>query len=344
MTSHTGLDLALASADDGMGELDTMVMKQLLGQGPHEDDAERARVREVLNAELEQVQTPEQAEEIVRRVEQLAAGETTGKVTDAAATATDVAPPAATVEQAAETGPPSTAVAASLATAAAQGLAPTPAAPAVAVGAADALGVKGVAAPARSEQAGLGRRLLREAMLRHMGPVQALDARLFLTVNQLPHAPWSNKLADAITVSTTGGWIWVLGLLGARALGVGGTEGALRCVAPAVLGATMIVEYPIKKTFRRRRPFIDVVRALVIGRRPDGWSFPSGHTAAAFSGALMLSHVWPARAPIFFLAAGTVGFSRVYVGAHYPGDVMSGATLGLTLAETIRQAIRRLGR
>ena len=320
-----------------------MVMKQMVGHVP-EDDAERARVREALNAELEQVQTSEQADEIVRRVEQLAAGETTGKVTDAAATVAAAVPPSATVEQAAQAGPPATSAAASLATAAAQGLAPTEAAPAVAEGAADALGVKDVAEPPRTEAARRGRQLLREAMLRQMGPIQALDARLFLTVNQLPRTRWLNALADGITVSTTGGWIWVLGLAGARALGVHGADGALRCVAPAVLGATMIVEYPIKKTFRRRRPFIDVVRALVIGRRPDGWSFPSGHTAAAFSGALMLSHVWPTRAPVFFLLASTVGFSRVYVGAHYPGDVMSGATLGLTLAETIRQLVKRLGR
>ncbi|MDP8924282.1 MAG: phosphatase PAP2 family protein, partial [Chloroflexota bacterium] len=194
----------------------------------------------------------------------------------------------------------------------------------------------------RTEAARRGRELLREAMLRQMGPLQALDARLFLAVNQLPRTPWLNKLADTITLSTTGGWIWVLGLLGARVLGVRGTENSLRCVAPAVLGATFIVEHPIKSTFRRRRPFIDVVRALVIGRRPDGWSFPSGHTAAAFAGALMLSHVWPTRAPLFFLGATTVGFSRVYVGAHYPGDVMSGATLGLTLAEAIRQVIKRI--
>ena len=305
---------------------------------------ERARVREVLSAELEQVRTREQAEEIVRRVEQLAAGETTGRAADAAASVAEVAPPAATVEQAAQAGPPATSAAASLTAAAAHGVAPTPGAPAVAEGASDALAVAGVAEPDRTEAARRGQQLIREAMLRNMGPVQALDARLFLTINGLPHAPWLNTAADAITISTTGGWIWVLGLLAARALGVRGSKGALRCVAPAVLGATFIVEHPIKKTFRRQRPFIDVVRALVIGRRPDGWSFPSGHTAAAFAGALMLSHVWPTRAPAFFLAASTVGFSRVYVGAHYPGDVMSGATLGLTLAETIRQVITRLGR
>ncbi len=56
----------------------------------------------------------------------------------------------------------------------------------------------------------------------------------------------------------------------------------------------------------------------------------------------MLSHYWPRRAPLFFALAGTVGFSRVYVGAHYPGDVSSGALAGLVLSTLFRQAFRRL--
>ena len=51
---------------------------------------------------------------------------------------------------------------------------------------------------------------------------------------------------------------------------------------------------------------------------------------------------WPRRAPLFFAIASVVGLSRVYAGAHYPGDVLSGALLGVTLAGAIRTAARAL--
>src|SRR5262249_52358833 len=123
---------------------------------------------------------------------------------------------------------------------------------------------------------------------------------------------------------------------------VRGSRGALRVVLPSVIGATWLVEHPIKEAFRRRRPFIDVVRALVVGKRPGSWSFPSGHTASSFAAAWVLSTIWPRGAPLFFALASGVGFSRVYVGAHYPGDVSSGALLGMLLAELVRRVVRGL--
>jgi undecaprenyl-diphosphatase len=174
-----------------------------------------------------------------------------------------------------------------------------------------------------------------------MAPLQALDTRAFLTINGLPHPPLADLMADTITIVTTGGWIWLLGIALTRRAGLHDRRGALRLAAPCIVGATWFVDVPVKALFRRRRPFIDIVRALVVGRRPDGWSFPSGHSAAAFSGAWILSTLWPSRTPLFFTLAASVGFSRVYVGAHYPGDVISGATLGAVVAEALRRPVAR---
>jgi undecaprenyl-diphosphatase len=302
-------------------------------------ELEEERVERVLTEELAQIETPEAAERVIGRLEQLAARATAGEQAKRAAETPGTAADA--VESAAAQRPGPDGTAAALTETAAQVVAPTGEAPAAAKAASAALPPREAAPTPRSER---GRRLLRDAMLRRMSPLQALDTRLFLAVNRLPHPAAANVLADGITVVTTGGWIWLLGLAAARLARVPQSRRAFRLAALSVIGATSAVEWPIKALFRRRRPFIDIVRALVIGRRPDGWSFPSGHSAAAFSGAWILSTVWPGRAPLFFALASLVGFSRIYVGAHYPGDVFSGAALGMLIAEAIRRPARRLVR
>ncbi len=305
-------------------------------ESARQQSRENERVERILTEELASVETPEAADDVIGRIERLAAGATEAERGERAARAPGGA--ADQVESAAKTDAGPDCTAAVLTEAAAQVAAPNEQAAPAAEAAGTAL-PPGHAAP--TPEAERGRRLLRDAMLRRMGRLQRLDTRLFLAVNNLPHPVWANVLADGITLITTGGWIWLLGLALARILGVSGSRRVFRLAAPSVIGATSAVEWPIKALFRRRRPFIDVVRALVIGRRPDGWSFPSGHTAAAFSGAWVLSTVWPKKAPFFFGLASLVGFSRIYVGAHYPGDVFSGATLGMLIAEAIRRPISR---
>ena len=301
---------------------------------------EQRRVADVLRAELTRIDTPEAAEKVVREVEQLAAGATEAQRASSVAQTPTTAGQA--VQEAADQAPGTAGTAAALTEAAAQVVAPTPESPAVAKAVADVLPPRDAVIPPETER---GRRLLREALLRRMQPLQALDTRAFLVVNGLPHPRVANLLADTMTIVTTGGWIWVFGIGLARVMGVPVSRSRLWIAAPSILVATWAVEQPIKALFRRRRPFIDIVRALVVGRRPDGWSFPSGHSAAAFSGAWVLSTVWPSRAPVFFALAASVGFSRVYVGAHYPSDVISGAMSGLVIAEAIRRTVTRwLGR
>jgi membrane-associated phospholipid phosphatase len=181
--------------------------------------------------------------------------------------------------------------------------------------------------------------LLREAILKQMKPLQAIDARVFLAVNHLPHNHTTNQLMYALTAVMNAGFGWVAGLMVAAALDHNKGRKALLQVVPPLWFATMTVEYPIKYYFRRKRPFIDIVQAIAVGRKPGTFSFPSGHSAAAFAGALLLTRHYPRLAPAWYAIAALVGFSRIYLGAHYPGDVLSGAVVGSALAEATRWVI-----
>lgn len=184
-----------------------------------------------------------------------------------------------------------------------------------------------------------GHNLLLEAILKRMQPFQAVDTRLFLTINHLPHPPLMNNLMYGLTTIMNGGFGWVAGLIIAAALDKDNHRQTLYKVVPPLWFATITVEYPIKFYFRRRRPFIDIVQAIAVGKKPGTFSFPSGHSAAAFAGAWLLRRHYPDLWPLWYAIASLVGFSRIYLGAHYPGDVVVGALSGTTLAELTRWII-----
>ena len=92
---------------------------------------------------------------------------------------------------------------------------------------------------------------------------------------------------------------------------------------------TYLLNLAIKKLVKRPRPFL-TDRNLVPVYRPGEWSFPSGHTSSVFSAVTSLARVYPkwyTIAPSYLWAAG-VGYSRMYLGVHYPTDVAAGAVLG----------------
>jgi undecaprenyl-diphosphatase len=191
------------------------------------------------------------------------------------------------------------------------------------------------------------RRWLRDALLKRLDPASGTDVRVFLAINQLPHTKWFNSLMYTFTKLMTGGYMWILGLAiyalsRRRRRERRYAVNALVETVPSLLIATTLVEYPIKHYVRRVRPFIHVVRAIVVGRKPGSFSFPSGHSAASFAGAFLLSRYYPKRAPVFYTIAALVGFSRIYVGAHYPGDVVSGGLFGTFFAFILRRVFSQM--
>ena len=296
----------------------------------------RDRVEQALEATIAEIDSPEKAKEVLRAVKQQVAGETEAKKAEEAKAAPPTA--AAAVEVAAQSGSSTERAANALVETAAQAVAQTPEATAVVEAAQEVAGTRHeVPIPPQVKR---GHELLEKAVVEEMAPLDSLDARIFLAVNHLPHPRWLDRAADVVTLTTGGGWHWVAGILVGRAFfGLERSGTALRTLVPSIVGTTLIVEGPIKAYFRRRRPFIDVVRAIVVGKKPGNWSFPSGHTASSFAAARMLACVWPKKWPLFYGVAVMVGFSRVYAGAHYPGDVMSGAVLGSVLSEVIRRGV-----
>lgn len=162
--------------------------------------------------------------------------------------------------------------------------------------------------------------------------LQALDAALFLRINALHLGTVPDKALILLSQGMHYGEGWAVV---AVILLIVDFKAGLRVIAEAlpVLWATMLtVNFPLKWLFGRRRPFTSFVSARVRGPRPLDSSFPSGHTAAAFAGALLFGAHEPLWSPLFYALATAVGFSRIYLGVHYPGDVLIGAAAGTFLA------------
>ncbi len=107
------------------------------------------------------------------------------------------------------------------------------------------------------------------------------------------------------------------------------------------------ISYGLKYTIDRKRPFERYPNEIVPRDFPSSSSFPSSHTAAAFSLATSLSIKYPkwyVIAPSAFWAC-SVGFARMNEGVHYPSDVLSGAVIGAGCAVAniyINKALQRL--
>jgi undecaprenyl-diphosphatase len=157
-----------------------------------------------------------------------------------------------------------------------------------------------------------------------------LDARLFLGLNSLHQRMQLETLVRFISF-TCDGYLYLL--MGPTLPALFPEQGMTFLLAGLL---AFVIELPIywvlKRSFKRRRPF-NVVQALAPILKPsDEFSFPSGHTTAAFMIAGITSVCFPAISLLAYSWAALIGLSRVMLKVHFISDVLAGMVLGSLVA------------
>lgn len=154
-----------------------------------------------------------------------------------------------------------------------------------------------------------------------------VEERVLLIARSHGHSPAAERAVVRFSALGEHAAVWfAIGLAGAT------LDGARRPAwrgAMGTVGRVYALNTAVKLVVRRRRPSLPGLPALT--GTPTALSFPSAHASTSFAGALSYAELGLPRAPLIGLA-GSLALSRLYLGVHYPSDVLAGAMLGAAAA------------
>ena len=158
-----------------------------------------------------------------------------------------------------------------------------------------------------------------------------LDGNILLYIQEYLRSDFMTPIWKFITALGNAGWFWILLTIillipkKTRRIGVAS--------AIALFIGSLITNVALKNIVARTRPY-EVVEGLnlLVGKAHD-FSFPSGHSCASFASAFAIYKTAPKKYGIAALIlASLIAFSRLYVGIHYPTDVIAGIIIGIVSA------------
>ena len=145
-----------------------------------------------------------------------------------------------------------------------------------------------------------------------------------------------------ITHLGDGGYLWIA--IGIALLFFKKTRPVGISVLLALLINLFITNIGLKNIIARPRPFNVNPELITLIKHPSSFSFPSGHTSGSLTAAMVLYHLMPKKIGVPAVVLATmIAFSRMYVGVHYPTDVLGGIAVAM-VASTVAIVIVRFAK
>ncbi len=176
-----------------------------------------------------------------------------------------------------------------------------------------------------------------------MTPVTEIDKAIFRFINGRCTADSLDGTMFVLSVIGYGIVFSVTGLL-LIALGFYRRDVKLRRAGYAGLIAIAgagIVTALLKHIWERPRPLLTMTDVRTAGEHFLANSFPSGHTASGFAFALAVSSVYPKTRPYLLVLATAIGLSRIYLGSHFPVDVLFGCAFGCIVGAAVGEVFKK---
>ena len=158
------------------------------------------------------------------------------------------------------------------------------------------------------------------------------DTQILLLINRL-QSRFLDPLTLGISWITEGGLLWILICLFIFVFIKEDRKRKITLILLTLLVNSWLVNVPLKFFMFRTRPYEAIEGVRAIGKIWTNSSFPSGHLAASVAALLILAYLFRIRQRWFILFSVIfilfLGFARIYVGMHYPTDVLGGVIVGL---------------
>lgn len=170
-----------------------------------------------------------------------------------------------------------------------------------------------------------------------------LDGNILLFIQEYLRHPMLTPVVRFITTLGNGGGIWIALTLLLLILPKTRKVGCM--MAAALIGTLLVNNIFLKNLVARTRPYEVIAELTYLVPKPGEYSFPSGHAGSSFAVSCVMFRRLPKKygVPALVLAI-LIGLSRLYVGVHYPSDVLFGMLSGIAISFAAVAVVEWIGR